>query len=60
MLRAFESSFSRWMRRNVVERPTRGQGSRGYAITGHHEILVPLLAGAVLADLGPGPGGSRG
>jgi len=36
---------------NVVERPTRGAGSRGYAITGHHEILVPLLTGAVLAGL---------
>jgi hypothetical protein len=36
---------------NVVERPTRGHGSRGYALTGHHEILVPLLAGAVLAAL---------
>ena len=38
-------------RLNVVERPTQGHGSRGYAITGHHEILVPLLAGAVLAEL---------
>jgi hypothetical protein len=37
---------------NVVERPTRAPGARGYAITGHHEILVPLLAAAVLAELG--------
>ena len=36
---------------NVVERPTRGHGSRGYALTGHHEILLPLVAGAVLAAL---------
>jgi hypothetical protein len=36
---------------NVVERPTQGPGSRGYALTGHHEILVPLFAGAVLAEL---------
>ena len=36
---------------NVVERPTQGRGSRGYALTGQHEILVPLLAGAVLAEL---------
>src|SRR5689334_9131006 len=36
---------------NVVERPTQGQGSRGLALTGHHEILVPLLAQAILADL---------
>jgi hypothetical protein len=37
---------------NVVERPTKGSGSRGYAITGHHEILIPLLAGGVLSALG--------
>jgi hypothetical protein len=36
---------------NVVERPTRGRGSRGFALTGHHEILVPLFTGAVLAEL---------
>ncbi len=36
---------------NVVERPTRGKGGRGYSFTGHHEILVPLLAGAVLSAL---------
>jgi len=28
---------------NVVRRPTQGVG-RGFAITGHHEILLPLLA----------------
>ena len=32
---------------NVVERPTRGVGS-GYQLTGHHEILVPLLAAALV------------
>ncbi len=31
---------------NVVERPTRGVG-RGYRLTGHHEILLPLLAAAL-------------
>jgi hypothetical protein len=36
---------------NVVERPTRGTGSRGFALTGHHEILLPLFAGAVLAAM---------
>ena len=36
---------------NVVERPTRAAGARGYALTGHHEILIPLFAGAVLAEL---------
>jgi hypothetical protein len=32
---------------NVVQRPTRGVG-RGYSLTGHHEILVPLLAAALI------------
>jgi len=36
---------------NLVERPTRAPGSRGYALTGHHEILIPLFAAAVLAGL---------
>ncbi len=36
---------------NVVERPTRGRGSLGLALTGHHEILVPLFVGGVLAAL---------
>ena len=36
---------------NVVERPTRGTGSRGYALTGHHEIMIPLLAAAILAEI---------
>ena len=36
---------------NVVERPVRGTG-RGYRLTGHHELLVPLLAGA-LVESGP-------
>jgi hypothetical protein len=36
---------------NVVERPTRGPGSRGLSITGHHEILLPLFSAAVLARI---------
>jgi hypothetical protein len=38
---------------NVVKRPTasargtRDQESRGYAITGHHELLLPLVAAAL-------------
>ncbi len=32
---------------NVVTRPTAGVG-RGYSITGHHEILIPLLAAALV------------
>ena len=39
-------------RLNVVERPTRGEGGRGYALTGHHEIMVPIVAAAILAELG--------
>lgn len=35
---------------NVVKRPTSGLG-RGYTITGHHEINIPLLAHAVLDGL---------
>jgi hypothetical protein len=36
---------------NVVERPTRTGGGTGYQITGHHEIMVPLLAWAVAERL---------
>lgn len=35
---------------NVVERPTLG-GGRGVQLTGHHEILIPLLAWGVLREL---------
>jgi hypothetical protein len=38
---------------NVVERPTRGPGGRGFALTGHHEIMVPLFAAGVLSRLFP-------
>jgi hypothetical protein len=33
-------------RMNVVLRPTAGKG-RGYTVTGHHEIMVPLLAAMI-------------
>ena len=33
---------------NVVERPHAGSGGAGYALTGHHELLVPLLAGCLI------------
>ena len=36
---------------NVVERPTRTGGGTGYQITGHHELMVPLLAWAVVDRL---------
>lgn len=32
---------------NVVRRPVAGSG-RGFAFTGHHEIMIPLLAAAIL------------
>jgi len=32
---------------NVVERPHARAGGRGYSITGHHEIMIPLLAAAL-------------
>jgi hypothetical protein len=35
---------------NVVERPTLA-GGRGIQLTGHHEILFPLITWAVLAQL---------
>ena len=37
-------------RMNVVERPTRG-GGVGYQLTGHHELLLPLLVWGVLDAL---------
>lgn len=33
---------------NVVQRPTRGVG-RGFSLTGHHELMLPLLRAAILA-----------
>ena len=36
---------------NVVQRPTLAGGA-GYELTGHHEIMLPLLAWAVLDALG--------
>ncbi len=36
-------------RLNVVERPhAGGSGGRGYALTGHHELMIPLLAAALI------------
>ncbi|MFM8532468.1 MAG: hypothetical protein ACKOEC_02580 [Acidimicrobiia bacterium] len=32
---------------NVVTRPTAGTG-KGYSLTGHHELLIPLLAAALI------------
>src|SRR5512144_479220 len=35
---------------NVVRRPTQG-GGRGFALTGHHEIMLPLLAASIIEAL---------
>ena len=37
---------------NVLERPHTQSGGRGYALTGHHEIMLPLLA-ALLIETAP-------
>ncbi len=38
--------------RNVVERPVRvGEGSVGITLTGHHEIMIPILVASVLHSL---------
>ena len=34
---------------NVVRRPVAGSG-RGFSFTGHHELMIPLLAAAILAE----------
>jgi hypothetical protein len=36
---------------NVVSRPTI-RGGKGFALTGHHEIMLPLLAAALIERLG--------
>jgi hypothetical protein len=33
---------------NVVARPTAGTRGHGYSLVGHHEVMIPLLAAAVL------------
>jgi len=33
---------------NVVRRPTAGGAGRGFTVTGHHEIMIPLLAAQIL------------
>ena len=42
---------------NVIRRPV-NRGGRGYALTGHHELLVPLLAAALIEEMAPGQSGS--
>ena len=33
---------------NVVARPHANSGGRGFSLTGHHEVMVPLLAAALI------------
>lgn len=35
-------------RMNVVDRPHAQRDGKGYSITGHHEIMIPLLAAALI------------
>jgi hypothetical protein len=35
---------------NVVERPHAQAGGHGYALTGHHEIMIPLLAALLIGS----------
>jgi hypothetical protein len=37
---------------NVVRRPTADGAGRGYAITGHHELTIPLLAAELICRSG--------
>ncbi|HKW47304.1 MAG TPA: hypothetical protein VJN70_07660 [Gemmatimonadaceae bacterium] len=46
-------------RMNVVQRPTL-DGGKGYELTGHHEIMVPLLAWAIVERLEGTGNGERG
>jgi hypothetical protein len=39
---------------NVVRRPTSGGAGRGFSVTGHHELTIPLLAAELLCG-GPDP-----
>jgi hypothetical protein len=33
---------------NVVRRPVSDGAGRGYSVTGHHELMIPLLAAQIL------------
>jgi hypothetical protein len=39
---------------NVVRRPTAAGAGRGYSITGHHELTIPLLAAELICGTGTG------
>lgn len=50
--------YRSWM--NVVQRPTRTGGGKGYHLTGRHEIMIPLLAWAVEEELAGTAGAESG
>jgi hypothetical protein len=33
---------------NVVQRPHASSNGKGYSLTGHHEIMLPLLAATLI------------
>ncbi len=35
---------------NVVRRPTSGGAGKGYSLTGHHELMLPLMAAAIISE----------
>lgn len=35
---------------NVVRRPVANGAGKGYSITGHHELMIPMLAAAIIAS----------
>jgi hypothetical protein len=38
---------------NVVRRPNADDAGRGFAITGHHELTIPLLAAMLISEASP-------
>jgi hypothetical protein len=40
---------------NVVERPHSHAGGHGYSLTGHHEIMIPLIAAALVGNSAGNP-----
>jgi deoxyhypusine synthase len=46
-------------RMNVVERPTQ-DGGRGFMLTGHHELMFPLLAAAISEEIASARRGRAG
>lgn len=46
----FDMNFHYRPLQNIVSRPVQGSG-RGYYILGHHEIMLPLLAAAIIEEM---------